>query len=185
MSAPAPRVAILIAAGFEDRELTEPYRHLTSSGFSTTLIGLTESDREGVIGKHGTTHAAQATIAEVSADDFDAVLIPGGKAPARLRQNELVLDFIREMDRQGKTVAAICHGPQVLASAGILNERTVTGFFTIRREIRRTGGRFVNRAVTKDGNLITSRKPGDVPKFIDALIEALGKPASMPEGGSG
>lgn len=176
MSAPKPKVAILIAAGFEDRELVEPYEHLTSTGFPTTLIGLTESDREGVTGKHGARYAAQATIAEVSANDFDAVLIPGGKAPARLRQNELVLDFIREIDHRGKPVAAICHGPQVLASAGILDGRSVTGFFTIRREIRQAGGRFVNRPVARDGNLITSRKPGDIPEFIEALTEALEKP---------
>lgn len=176
MSAPKPKVAILIAAGFEDRELSEPLQHLTDAGFPTTLIGLTDADREGVTGKHGATFAADVTIGEVSADDFDAVLIPGGKAPARLRQNELILDFVRRMDQQHKLVAAICHGPQVLASAGIIDGRSVTGFFTIRREIRQAGGRFVNRPVARDGNLITSRKPGDIPEFVEAVARALEEP---------
>lgn len=176
MSAPKPKVAILIATGFEDRELAEPLEYLTGSGFPTTLVGQADSDREGVTGKHGTTVAAQATISDISADDFDAVLIPGGKAPARLRQNEQVLDFIRRMNQQDKPIAAICHGPQVLASAGVLHGRTVTGFFTIRREIRQAGGRFVSRSVARDGNLITSRKPGDIPRFVETLAEALKQP---------
>lgn len=167
------RIAVLLATGFEDAELTDPVAALRQSGAAVTLVGMNADDKSGVTGKHGTTVEADATIDEISAEDFDALVIPGGKGPALLRKDERVLDFTRAIDAQHKPLAAICHGPQVLATAGLLKGRTATSFFTVGAEVKKAGGRFVNRKVVVDGNLITSRMPGDIPPFIDAIMAAL------------
>ncbi|MHB9112786.1 MAG: type 1 glutamine amidotransferase domain-containing protein [Thermoleophilia bacterium] len=167
------KVAVLFATGFEDSELTEPVDALRQAGATVTLVGMNDADKTGVIGKHGTRVDADATIDEVRAKDFDALVIPGGRGPALLRKNERVLDFTREFDAGGKPLAAICHGPQVLASAGILQGRTATSFFTVGPEVKKAGARYVNKPVVVDGNLITSRMPRDIPAFIDAMMSAL------------
>lgn len=169
------KIAVLLGAGFEDAELTDPVRTLKQAGASVTLVGMNDADKEGVAGKHGTIVKADAAIDEVGADDFDALVIPGGKGPTLLRQDERILDFTREIDRQHKPLAAICHGPQVLASAGLLEGRTATSFFTVGPEVKKAGAKFVNKPVVVDGNLITSRMPRDIPAFTDALIAALKK----------
>jgi len=173
------KVAVFLAAGFEDAELTEPVKALRDAGAAVTLIGMNQEDKRGVSGKHGTVVAADVTIDEVSAEDFDALVIPGGRGPALLRQDERILEFTRQIDRDRKPLAAICHGPQVLASAGLLEGRNATSFFTVGREVKKAGARFANKPVVVDGNLITSRMPRDIPVFIDAIFTALGsaKPA--------
>ncbi|MHB8792041.1 MAG: type 1 glutamine amidotransferase domain-containing protein [Thermoleophilia bacterium] len=169
------KVAVLFATGFEDSELTEPVDALRKAGVIVTLIGMNEADKSGVVGKHGTRVDAEATIEEVKAEGFDALMIPGGRGPALLRQDERVLDFTREFDAAGKPLAAICHGPQVLASAGLLQGRTATSFFTVGPEVKKAGARYVNKPVVVDGNLITSRMPRDIPAFIDEMMNALSK----------
>ena len=169
------KVAVLFATGFEDSELTEPVAALRKAGAAVTLIGMNEADRTGVVGKHGTRVNADATIDEVRPEDFDALVIPGGRGPALLRKDERVLDFTRRFDAGGKPLAAICHGPQVLASAGLLQGRTATSFFTVGPEVKKAGAKYVNKPVVIDGNLITSRMPRDIPAFIEALMAALSK----------
>lgn len=169
------KVAVLLAAGFEDSELTDPVEALKQAGATVTLVGMNTADKAGVTGKRGTRVKADATIDEVKSEDFDALMIPGGKGPALLRHDERVLDFTREIDGQHKPLAAICHGPQVLASAGLLQGRTATSFFTVGPEVKKAGARFVNKPVVVDGNLITSRMPKDIPAFIDAMMAALRK----------
>ena len=175
------KIAVFIAAGFEDAELTKPVAALRDAGAKVTLIGLSESDRTGVKGKHGTVVNADATIETAAPGNFDALVIPGGKAPSHLRRNERILEFTRKIDTEHKTLAAICHGPQVLASADLLEGRNATSFFTVAPEVKRAGARFANRPVVIDGNLITSRMPRDIPAFIDAIFEAL---EAEPEAGS-
>ncbi|MDO8735722.1 MAG: type 1 glutamine amidotransferase domain-containing protein, partial [Thermoleophilia bacterium] len=167
--------AVLLASGFEDAELTDPVESLRQAGGAVTLIGMNGEDKSGVTGKRGTIVNADATIDEVSPEDFDALVIPGGRGPALLRLDERVLDFTREIDKEHKPLAAICHGPQVLVSAGLLAGRTATSFYTVSPEVKKAGARFVNRAVVVDGNLITSRMPGDIPAFTEAVISALKK----------
>ena len=178
------RIAIFIAKGFEDAELTKPVEALRRAGAEVTLIGLTETDKRGVVGKHGTMVKADVTIDDVRPEDFDALVIPGGKAPSHLRQNERILDFTRRIDAEHKPLAAICHGPQVLASADLLKDRSATSFFTVAPEVRRAGAHFSNKPVIIDGNLITSRMPRDIPAFIEAIFEAIeggaGKPRAEP-----
>lgn len=167
------KVAVFLAKGYEDAELTEPVAALRKAGVRVTLIGLNPEDKKGVTGKHGTTTAADATIVEVDAADFDALVIPGGRSPGLLRQDKRILDFTREIDQEGKPLAAICHGPQVLASADLLRGRKATSFFTVRNEVRKAGGLYANKPVVIDNNLITSRMPRDIPAFIDAIFTAL------------
>lgn len=174
MSITDKKIAVLLASGFEDHELVEPVTALKDAGAKVTLIGLNEEDKNGVKGKHGTAVRADTTIDRVDYHDFDLLLIPGGRGPARLRQDERVLEFVRGFDREGLPIAAICHGPQVLVSAGILEGRTATSFFTVSREVKKAGARFVNQPVVVDGNLITSRQVKDIPRFIDAVFGALG-----------
>lgn len=169
------KVAVLFATGFEDSELTEPVAALIKAGAEVTLIGMSDTDKGGVVGKHGTRINADATIGEVRAEDFDALVIPGGRGPALLRKDERVLDFTRTFDAGGRPLAAICHGPQVLASAGLLEGRTATSFFTVGPEVKKAGAKYVNKPVVIDGNLITSRMPRDIPAFIEALMAALSK----------
>ena len=167
------KVAVLVAPGFEDAELTDPVKTLKEAGVQVILIGLAQDDKKGVRGKRGTVVPVDATIDEVTYDGFDAVVIPGGKAPAHLRRDGRVLDFVRGFDRARKPIAAICHGPQVLVSADLLKGRQATSFFTVSREVRKAGAEYVNRAVVRDGNLITSRSPRDIPQFSSAILKAL------------
>lgn len=167
------KVAILLAPGFEDSELVEPVKALNGRGIRTDVIGLTEEDRKRIRGKRGTEVPADKTIDVSHGEDYDALLIPGGNSPAHLRRDERVLDLVREFNRNGKPVAAICHGPQVLAAAGILEGRTVTSFFTVSREVKKAGAEYKNRPVVVDGNIITSRKPADIPQFVQAIIDSL------------
>ena len=169
------KVAVLLASGFEDHELNDPVNALREAGAGITLIGLSEEDKKGVKGKHGTVVKADTTIEKVNHADFDLLVIPGGKGPVRLRRDERVLDFVRNFDREGKPIAAICHGPQVLVSAGILKDRTATSYFSVIPEVRGAGAHFVSRSVVVDGNLITSRAVKDIPDFIDAIFDALGE----------
>lgn len=168
------RAAVFLAAGFEDSELVEPVAGLRQAGVDITLVGMAVEDKQGVTGKKGTVVKADAIIAEVDPEDFDLLVIPGGKGPAKLRKNDAILDFTRAFDAAGKPIAAICHGPQVLASAGLLHGRTATSFFTVAPEVKKAGATFVNKPVVIDGNLITSRRPGDIPRFIDATLEIIG-----------
>lgn len=167
------KIAVFIASGFEDAELSEPVAALRDAGAGVTLIGLSETDKQGVKGKHGTVIEADATIDAVQSEDFDALVIPGGKAPSHLRRNERILEFTRKINEENKMLAAICHGPQVLASAGLLKDRNATSFFTVAPEVKKAGAHFANRPVVIDGNLITSRMPRDIPAFIDAIFKAL------------
>ncbi len=171
------RVAVFLGPGFEDSELTEPVAALRDAGVNVTIIGMNAEDKQGVSGKHGTIVKADATIAEVSSADFDMLVIPGGRGPATLRQDPRILEFTREIDRDHKPLAAICHGPQVLASADLLRGRTATSFFTVSGEVKRAGANYVNKQVVIDDNLITSRMPRDIPAFIEAIFTALGKQA--------
>ncbi len=117
----------------------------------------------------------QKTIGEVGVDDFDALVLPGGKAPAVLREDPAAVAFAREFYNSGKPVAAICHGPQVLASAGVLRGVTTTGVGGIREELESAGAKYVDEALVIDGNLITSRVPDDLPAFCKAIEEAVNK----------
>jgi protease I len=126
-----------------------------------------------VTGKKGDTQTIDKTFDEVSPDEFDMMLIPGGGSPENLRINDGAVAFAKAFMESGKPVGAICHGPQLLISADVLPGRRLTSVNKIRDDITNAGGAYVDEPLVKDGNLITSRVPGDLPVFNEALVEAI------------
>jgi len=173
MMSEAKNIAFLLADGFEDSEMANPYDEMVRQGHNGVIISI-ERGRE-LRGKKGTvSYLSHLAAREANASEYEAVIIPGGSSPARLMNDPDVQTFIRQADQAGTTIAAICHGPQVLAAAGLLKGRTLTGYAGLAEEVLRAGGTFVDREVVVDGNLITSRKPEDEPAFIDATLNRLG-----------
>jgi protease I len=166
------RVAMLVEDEFEDRELTGPLEALRAAGATVTLVGPTAGAE--FKGKRGDA-VVKSDLAAGAArmKDFDALVIPGGHAPDRMRMRHAMVDLARDAMEANKTVAAICHGPQVLISAIALKGRTLTCWPSIAIDVKNAGGLYVDKPVVEDGNLITSRKPDDVPVFSEAIIKAL------------
>jgi protease I len=164
------KIAILVAEGFEDLEFFYPLLRFTEAGAEVTTAGITKDE---VKGKHGMEFTPGNTVDEIAGESFDCVIIPGGSAPKRLRESQAVLDFVRKATEEGKVVAAICHGPQVLVSAGLVKGRKITAYRAVRDEIEEAGGLFDYVEVQQDENLITSRFPEDLPAFSKAIIAAL------------
>jgi protease I len=175
-AAAGKRVAMFVEDEFEDQELVGPLDALRAAGVTVTLIG--PSAGVEYRGKKGTAVVkAELSAGAARVKDFDALVIPGGHAPDKMRMRHAMVDFAREAMEAGKPVAAICHGPQLLISANVLRGRTLTCWPSIAIDVKNAGGLYVDKPVALDGNLITSRKPDDVPMFSDAIIKALGVPA--------
>lgn len=166
------RVALLVEDEFEDRELTGPLEILRGAGVIVVIVGPTAGAQYK--GKKGEVVTAELAAGRARATDFDALIIPGGHAPDKMRMRHAMVDLARDMIGAGKPVAAICHGPQLLISANALRGRTLTCWPSIAIDVKNAGGLYVDRPVVEDGNLITSRKPDDVPAFADAILRALG-----------
>ena len=165
------RALIISADGFEDSELQVPLEQLQEAGMATDVA----APAWGVIrGKHGYEASVDLAIGEVDADAYDLLVLSGGKAPAMLRDLPAVLNATRAFACAGKPIAAICHGPQVLASAGVLAGRTATCYSSMACELHEAGADYVDEKVVVDGNLITSRKPADLPFFMNAIFDRLG-----------
>jgi len=166
------RVAILVEDGFEDRELTGPLEALREAGATVTLVGPTAGAE--FKGKRGlATVKADVAAGAARMKDFDALVIPGGHAPDKMRMRHAMVDLARDAMEANKPVAAICHGPQLLISAIALRGRTLTCWPSIAIDVMNAGGLYVDKPVVEDGNLITSRKPDDVPVFSEAIIKKL------------
>lgn len=163
------KVAVLVEDDYEDLELWYPYYRLREAGYEPLLIG----PREGTYhGKHGyEARAASATGAETG--DLLGLVIPGGWAPDRLRRHGSVVELVRSVFDRGAIVASICHGGSLLVSANIVRGRKVTSFHSIEVDLINAGARFIDREVVVDGNLITSRRPDDLPAFMRELLKAL------------
>ena len=146
---------------------------LQEEGIRTIVIGLT---KDPIKGKKGYSVTPNMSIDEVNAENFDFLVVPGGKSPEKLRLNQKILRFVKDFDTQGKPIAAICHAGQVLASAGIVKNRTLTCVVGIRDDMINAGARYVDKAVVSDGNLVTSRVPSDLPEFARAMMEVFRKP---------
>ena len=170
------KVMILATDGFEQSELMKPKANLEKAGIETTVVSLKAGEIKGW--QHtdwGDSVQVDKTIDEVSADDFDALLLPGGQMnPDKLRMSDDVIELIKDFDSAGKPIAAICHAPWLLIEANLVDGRTVTSWPSVRTDLMNAGADVVDREVVQDGNLITSRKPEDIPAFSKALIEKLG-----------
>jgi protease I len=167
------RVAVLATDGFEETELTEPVKALQGAGAEVTILSLKTGKIQGV--RHDLDKTVKVkvdrTIASVSAEDFDAVHLPGGTVNAdSMRMVPEVQAFLRAMQEAGKPIAAICHAPWELVSAGLVPGRTLTSYHTIQDDIRNAGATWVDREVVEDANWVTSRQPSDMPAFIRTMI---------------
>ncbi len=165
------KICMLVEEDFEDSELLEPLEAMRQAGALVTIVGPTRGNYRGKRGK--VTVAADATVEQVQEGDFDAIIVPGGYAPDKMRLDGSIVNLVKEACAQGKVVAAICHGPQLLISADVVRGRTVTSWLSIAIDLRNAGAQWVDQPVVQDGNLITSRKPADIPQFNQAIIRAL------------
>ena len=168
------RIAILVEQEFEDSELAGPRDGLAAAGATVVMVGPVLGVEYR--GKRGdTVVTAELAAGAARMKDFDALVIPGGHAPDKMRMRHAMVDLARDAMEAGKPVAAICHGPQLLISANALRGRTLTCWPSIAIDVKNAGGLYVDKPVVEDGNLITSRKPDDVPAFSEAIIRALSR----------
>ena len=166
------KVLILSADQFEDFELRVPLKQLWNNDVEADIASL----RIGTItGKHGYQVQADKTLQQVDPNDYALLLIPGGKAPAELRSQNDALAIVKSFFAQNKPVAAICHGPQMLTAAGVMNNRRATCYRSVARELQDAGAIYEDREVVVDGNLITSRQPSDLRAFVREIMKALRK----------
>jgi len=166
------KIAVIITDMFEDSEYTEPAKAFREAGHELIHIGL-ESGKT-VKGKAGQTPVTiDQAVSEAKVSDFDALLIPGGYSPDRLRTNEDAVRFVRHFVEIGKPVFAICHAPQLLITAQVIQGRKITGWKSIVQDIKNAGAQFLDHEVVEDGNLISSRSPKDLPAFIAASLRKL------------
>lgn len=174
------KVMILATDGFEQSELMKPRDNLEKAGIETTIVSLEKGEIKGWDQKDwGKSVKVDMTVNDANADDFDALLLPGGQMnPDILRMNDAAIELIKNFDEAGKPIAAICHAPWLLAEANLVDGRTVTSWPSIRTDLTNAGADVVDREVVQDGNLITSRNPDDIPAFSKALIEKLGAKVS-------
>jgi len=167
------KVAILVTDGFEQVEMTKPREALDEAGAETKIVSLKPGKIQGMNhADKGDKFDVDLTLDEARPEEFDALLIPGGLMnPDALRSNDEALEFTRHFFREGKPVAAICHGPWVLIDAGVVRARTLTSWPAIKNDVKNAGGKWVNEEVVVDNGLVTSRKPDDIPAFNKKMIE--------------
>jgi len=165
------RVAILVEQQYQEMELWYPLYRLREAGCTVTLVG--PEAGQNYPSKLGYPAKADQGINDVKAGDFDAMIIPGGFAPDFMRRSEKMVSLVRTAVEQGKVVAAICHGPWMLCSAGVLRGKRATCFFAIKDDVINAGAHYSDAEVVRDGQIITSRKPDDLPAFVLAILQAL------------
>ncbi|MDX3910735.1 MAG: type 1 glutamine amidotransferase domain-containing protein [Sphingobium sp.] len=176
------RFLIIATDGFEQSELFEPRARLLEDGAQVTLASPKLDPIQGMEhDEKGDTIRPDMTLDDVDPDQYDALILPGGVAnPDTLRMNEKAVDIVESFMESGKTVAAICHGPWLLVEADVVDGRTVTGWPSVRTDLFNAGANVVDQEVVVDGNLITSRKPDDIPAFVEAIKKAVTQAEAVP-----
>jgi len=165
------RIALLVEEQFDDPELTEVAEILKSHGATVVMVGPTAPTV--FHGQRGTTITSDLAASRIKSEDLDALIIPGGFAPDKMRMRHAMVDLVRDSVTAGKTVGAICHGAQLLISAKSVSGRQITCWPSIAVDIKNAGGLYMDRPVIVDENIITSRKSDDIPAFADAIVKAL------------
>lgn len=175
------RVAFILDQAFEDSEFRVPYDRVKQAGHEAVVVGI-EAGKQ-LEGKKGNeTVVPDKAVDEVTADEFDALVIPGGYSPDHLRMNRKMVGLTRDVFLSGKPLAAVCHAGSMLVEADVADARTVTSWPSIKTDLINAGARWVDREVVEDGNLITSRRPQDLEAFSQALLRQIeqGAPAQRP-----
>ena len=165
------KILILVENGVEDSEFIYPYYRFQEEGYKINVVA--PKAKEKYLGKHGVPFTSELSPKDVNLDDYDAVVIPGGQAPDRMRIHKDLVDVIKEANAKGKIIAAVCHGPQMLIEADIVRGKTVTSWPSVRTDLRNAGAKVVDEAAVVDGNIVTSRSPQDLPDFCKAAIKLL------------
>lgn len=165
------RIAFIVDDIFEDSEFQVPYDRVREAGHEPVIVGLTAGKE--VTGKNGQKITIEKGSADVTTDEFDAVVIPGGYSPDKVRTDETLVALTKRAYDAGRPVAAICHAGWMLAEADIVRGKTVTSYHSVKTDLKNAGARWVDQEVAEDGPLITSRTPDDLPAFCDALIRQL------------
>jgi protease I len=182
------RVAILAADGVERVELEQPRQALQDAGATTELLSLHDGEiqaRDHDLESAG-TFAVDGLVKSASVDEYDGLLLPGGTVnPDQLRMDSAAVAFVRDFMGSGKPVASICHGPWTLVEADVARGRTLTSYPSIRTDLRNAGANVVDEEVARDGNLVTSRSPDDLPAFCAAIVELFSRAARPAGAGSG
>ncbi|HEY7545047.1 MAG TPA: type 1 glutamine amidotransferase domain-containing protein [Blastocatellia bacterium] len=171
------KIAILVADGFEQVELTEPKKALEQAGAQTHIISPDSSEVRGWNHTQwGDDFGVDVQLERANADDYDALLLPGGVMnPDKLRRNPQALKFVKAFSNSGKPIAAICHGPWTLIDAGLVKGRKLTSYESIQTDLKNAGAQWVDQEVVVDDGLVTSRKPDDIPAFNRKMIEEFAK----------
>ncbi len=166
------KVAIIVASDFEDSEFKIPYDKLKQAGHTVVVVGTKRGEKVEGKGKKESTSVELAT-ADAKAADFDALVIPGGYSPDHLRIDAAAVAFVKGFIGTGKTIAAVCHGPQLLIEADAVRGKTLTSFASVKTDLKNAGANWVDQEVAKDGQLVTSRTPADLEAFSKAILESL------------
>lgn len=164
------KIAIITGQETEDLEFFYPYYRLSEEGYEVDVI---TPDGGKLEGKHGLGINQTKSISAVRPADYALLYLPGGKAPSELRKNDAVLAFVREFARSGKAIAAVCHGPQILISAGLIKGKQMAAWPEVGKELKEAGATFVDEALVEDGQFITARKPGDLPRHLYGVLQYL------------
>jgi protease I len=171
-------VAVLVENFYEDLELWVPVIRLREEGADVKIVG---PKAEKYTSKHGYPAQADLAAENAKATYFDAVIVPGGYAPDHMRRTPAMVEFLRQANASGAVIGAICHAGWMLVSAGVARGRTLTGFHSIKDDLVNAGAKFEDREVVRDGNVVTSRTPADLPAFCRTLVEAIAE-AKTPAG---
>jgi len=164
------KVALLVEDMYNEFEFWYPYYRLKEAGAEVVVVGTGKDEYQS---KAGLPAKADVSAEQAAANDFDGVVVPGGFAPDLMRRSEAMVQLVKDLDGQGKLVAAICHAGWMIASAEVVKDRTVTSFFSIKDDLIHAGGNWVDQEVVIDRNLVTSRTPNDLPAFMQAVISVL------------
>ena len=167
------KVLILTENGFEDRELMYPYYRLQEAGYQVVVVG--PKAKETYNGEHGLNIISDLSPQDVNIDDYVAVIVPGGRAPDRMRINKGLVELVKNAARKMKVIAAICHGPQLLIEADLVKGRRMTCWLSVATDLKNAGGIYEDKSVVVDGKFVTSRSPADLPDFCRETLEVLGK----------
>ncbi len=165
------KVAVMIEDYFDERELIYPYYRFLEAGFEAHLVGPRKGEFKS---KVGLSFKSDFSVDEVNPEEYDAVFIPGGYAPDRLRRHRGVLSFVKGVYGKGGVVGAVCHGPWVLISAGIVKGKRVTGFFSIKDDLVNAGAQYTGKKVEVEGKLVTGTDPSALPQMMKKILELLG-----------
>jgi protease I len=166
------KIAVIIDDGFEDSEYEKPVEALKAAGHEIVHVGLKENTE--VNGKKQSAHAhIDKSVNNAAVDEFDALLIPGGNSPDHLRAYPEAVSFVKKFVDSGKPIFSICHGPQLLINAQVLQGRKITGWKSIVQDIKNAGAEFIDKEVVEDRNIISSRSPADIPAFNNRIVKKL------------